>query len=97
MTQAERLFDLAQALVYDWPDFFQKKGAGAGDRDTCAFMRELRARATTAFDRDYYEQRICGGTDFKPDFYFPEEATIVEIAMGPVIKPSPIGYGARRG
>jgi hypothetical protein len=82
MTQAERLFELAQSLVYEWPNFFVKKGAGAGDRDTYAFMEQLKVWVETAFGRNYYEQRICGVVGFKPDFYFPDEATIVEIAMG---------------
>ncbi|MGH9351712.1 MAG: hypothetical protein ACRD2G_06080 [Terriglobia bacterium] len=82
MTHAKRLFEIAQSLVDEWPDFFQKKGPGAGDRDTHAFMRELRARAMAALGRDYYEPRICEGSGFKPDFYFPEEAAFVEIAMG---------------
>lgn len=45
-------------------------------------MRELRARATAAFGHDHAEQKICGETAFAADFYFPEEATVVEVALG---------------
>lgn len=81
MNRAERLAELAQALVDDWPNFFAKKGAGAGDRDTNAFMRELRVRAAETFGHDFAEQQVCGDTKLAVDYFFPEEATIVEIAM----------------
>jgi hypothetical protein len=51
MNRANRLADIAQSLVDEWPDFFRKKGAGAGDLDTNAFMRELRSRALSALGR----------------------------------------------
>jgi len=82
MGLADQLADLAQSLVDEWPNFFQKKGAGAGDRDTNAFMKELRARAKVALGRDFGEGQICGNNKLAPDYYFPDEATIVEIAMG---------------
>ncbi len=45
-------------------------------------MRELRLQAVAAFGHDYAEQRICGETAFAADFYFPDEATVVEVALG---------------
>jgi hypothetical protein len=76
-----RLRELAQSLVDQWHDFFRTKGPGTGDLDTNAFMKELRFRAVEALGGDYSEQPICGNNRLTPDFYFPEEATIVEIAM----------------
>ena len=81
MDHAEELFALAQSLVDDWPDFFTIKGAGAGDQATNAFMRKLRQRAEAAWSRDFAEQRISGDNKLAVDFYFPEEATIVEVAL----------------
>jgi hypothetical protein len=81
-TSSDRLLELAQSLADEWGQFFEKKGPGAGDLDTNAFMKELRARARNAFGQDYSEQRICGDSKLAPDFYFPEEETIVEVAMG---------------
>jgi hypothetical protein len=45
-------------------------------------MRELGQSATTAFGIDCSEKRLCGATAFAADFYFPEECTVVEVALG---------------
>lgn len=45
-------------------------------------MKTLRSRAFELFGRDFSECKICGETSFAVDFYFPEEATIVEVALG---------------
>jgi hypothetical protein len=45
-------------------------------------MRQLRTAATEAFGDDFSERKVCGDTSFAVDFYFPEEATIVEVALG---------------
>ena len=82
MNQAERLLRLAQELVVDHPGFFEVKGPGAGDRATNAFMKNLRERARGVFGNDYAEKVISGANDFRVDYYFPSEATIVEVALG---------------
>jgi hypothetical protein len=82
MAKYERLITLAQSVVDEWPNFFAIKGAGAGDRDTNAYMKELRRRSIELFGQDYSEKRICGNTKYAVDYYIPDEATIVEIAMG---------------
>jgi hypothetical protein len=81
MNHADQLRSIAQSLVDEWPNFFAIQGAGAGDRATNVFMRELRRRAATAFGRDFAEQRISGSNKLAVDFYFPDDATIVEVAM----------------
>jgi hypothetical protein len=82
MDRASTLFTLAQALALERPGFFEIKGPSVGDKDTAAFMRELRRRAETTFGVDYAEQKVCGPNGLCVDYYFPGEATIVEIAMG---------------
>lgn len=82
MNQAERLLGLAQELATNCPDFFKIKGPGMGDRATNAFMDDLRERARVALGTDYAEQEICGANGFRVDYYFPSEATIVEVALG---------------
>jgi hypothetical protein len=82
MSRAEQLVKIAQSLVDEWPNFFLKKGAGPGDLDTNAFMIELRSRAATVLGEDFGERRICGDNKLAPDYYFPDETTIVEVAMG---------------
>lgn len=62
--------------------FHSVLGPGAGDRRTHQFMRELRAEAARKFGKDYAECRICGETALAVDYYFPEERTIVEVALG---------------
>lgn len=45
-------------------------------------MRALRDRAVQIFGADFSECKICGETSFAVDFYFPDEAAIVEVALG---------------
>lgn len=45
-------------------------------------MLELRKRAVEAFNVDFSEKRICGENNLAVDFFFEDEATIVEIALG---------------
>jgi len=77
-----RLLTIARAIAEGIPDFQIVRGPGDGDRATHAFMRDLREQASAAFGRDYAEQKICGETALAADFYFPEEATVVEVALG---------------
>jgi len=82
MGKSEHLIRLAQQIADQRPRFFQRKGAGKGDKDTNSFMGELRARARQAFGRDSSEQIISGeNTKLAVDFFFPHEGTIVEIAL----------------
>jgi hypothetical protein len=80
-TKAEILRDIIQSVANEHPLFFNVKGAGAGDKDTNAFMRGVRRRALTAFGADFSEKRICGDSAHAVDFYFEDDATIVEIAL----------------
>lgn len=82
MTCATDLYRLAQALVDEDREFFTAKGAGLGDHATNNFMRALRTRAAGHFGADHAEQRLCGENAFAADFYFRDEATIVEVALG---------------
>lgn len=76
------LLALAQDIAAQIPDFQAVRGPGAGDHATTEFMRRLRERAAEAFGTDFSERRICGATAFAVDFYFPDESTIVEVALG---------------
>jgi hypothetical protein len=78
----EQLLELARSIAAATPDFQAVRGPGDGDLATHAFMRELRERAAAAFGLDCAEQKICGSTSFAADFYFPEVATVVEVALG---------------
>lgn len=81
MSKTKRLYAIAQSLAKEMPDFFDIKGAGAGDRATNAFMQELRKRAKEAFGRDFAEKENSGNNKLTVDYYFPDEETIVEVAM----------------
>lgn len=76
------LVDIARRLAAENPDFQAVLGPGAGDRSTHRFMTKLRERAAKQFGCDYSERRICGENSLAVDFYFPEEETIVEVALG---------------
>src|SRR5690242_20460073 len=77
-----RLLDLARRLVSSTPDFQVVRGPGAGDHATRLFMRKLQEAARARFGEDLCERQICGDNEFAVDFYFREEATIVEVALG---------------
>ena len=82
MRKADELFRVAQALANKRAKFTSVKGPGVGDKHTNSFMEELRDRAAKAFGSDHSEQKICGPNGFRVDFYFPDEQTIVEVALG---------------
>lgn len=82
MKKADHLYLLAQALADERPNFFDTKGPSVGDHDTASFMRELRFRAVLALGADHSEKTICGKNKLCVDFYFPDEETIVEVALG---------------
>jgi len=77
-----KLIELAQDLAAMNPEFQAVLGPGVGDKATGEFMRRLRERASVHFGRDYSEKQICGQNALSVDFYFPEEQTIVEVALG---------------
>jgi hypothetical protein len=81
-SHSERLFDIAKQLARRHPGFHEKKGAGLGDLSTNEFMKMVRQEAKKEFEEDFSERNICGKNGFRVDFYFPEDATIVEIALG---------------
>jgi len=80
-TKAEHIVLITQQLADERPGFFAIKGAGAGDRDTNAFMVELRRRAVAALATDYSERSICGSNKLTVDFYIPDERTVIEVAL----------------
>ncbi len=82
VTKAEWLYVLARSLALRTPNFFTVKGPGPGDKANRIFMEQLRILAKNRFGRDYSEQRLCPGTKFAIDFYFPEDVTAVELAFG---------------
>ena len=81
MDRPSRLLELAQTIAIERPTFFETKGPSVGDKDTAVFMRELRRRAHREFGSDFSEKKICGENNLCVDFYFPEESTIVEVAL----------------
>ena len=73
---------MAREIASSIPNFQASLGAGHGDRATNAYMKVLREKAARAFGEDLSEQAICGPNSFKVDFYFRDEATVVEVALG---------------
>jgi hypothetical protein len=74
--------EIARGIAAENPDFQAILGPGVGDRATGEFMRRLRASAIDEFGNDYSEKKLCGDTSLAVDFYFLEEQTIVEVALG---------------
>ncbi len=80
--KSETLLLHAQELAEHFPVFFEKKGPGTGDRATASYMRSLRGLALDIFGFDYSETPACGSAGFRFDYYFPDEAVVVEFAFG---------------
>ena len=81
MTKADHIYQMAQSIASSTQDFLVTKGPGKGDRATHSFMAKLREQAETHFGEDYSEKKISGKIKSAVDFFIPDEATIVEIAM----------------
>ena len=81
MTKADRIYQIAQSIAYATDDFHITKGPGKGDRATHSFMAELRDQVEACLGEDYSEKQISGGIKSAVDFFIPDEATIVEVAM----------------
>ena len=60
----------------------ERLGPGHGDRATWAYMQKLEELATAEFNEDFSEKCISGNNGLRVDFYFPDEKTVVEVAMG---------------
>ena len=80
--RAVRLLVLARDIASADASFHSVLGPGAGDKRTHGFMLQLRDRAQIEFSTDYAEKKVCGETSLAVDYYFPEEGTIVEVALG---------------
>jgi hypothetical protein len=77
-----RLFIAAQRIADQTPDFFKVKGPGAGDHASLIFMAALRKISQDILGaKCICEHRVCTGAAFAVDFYFPDEATVVEVAL----------------
>jgi hypothetical protein len=76
------LVALARSIASEIVEFQKVLGPGAGDRSTQRFMEQLRERAREVFGADYSEKKICGDNALAVDFYFPDAATVVEVALG---------------
>ena len=80
--KADRVAQLARNLVADPAQFAAILGPGAGNRATNAFMKALRTMAHSTLGDDFSEQAVCGNNKLCVDFYFRDEATILEVALG---------------
>lgn len=72
---------MAQLLSEQTAGFFETKGPGKGDQATQAYMDQLRIIAKQTFGEDLSEKQLVTGVGYRVDFYFPEEATVVEFAF----------------
>ncbi len=82
MNRPEMLLHLVEKLAAETNRFLDVKGPGRGNKATNSFILELRKRAEDVFGDDFSEQQICGKNGLCVDYYFRDEATVVEIAFG---------------
>jgi len=76
------LLSLAREIASRNPEFQVVLGPGAGNHATNQFVAELQRQVRELFNDDFCEKKLCGETALAVDFYFPEEATVVEVAFG---------------
>lgn len=76
------LLQMAREIAAANSSFHEVLGPGEGDKATNLFMRKLRTRAIDTFGSDFSEHKASGSTSLAADFYFPEEGTIIEVALG---------------
>jgi len=81
VAKSEHLISLAQRIADETPGFFERKGPGKGDRAANSFMARLREQALKALGGDFSEKKIVENTNLAVDFFFPDEGTIVEVAL----------------
>ena len=81
MGKVETVIEMAQQLAAATDRFFDLKGPGVGDKATGAFMMQLGAGVCAVIGEDCSETRICGDNNLAVDFFFPDEQTIVEVAL----------------
>jgi hypothetical protein len=79
---SKKLHSIAAKIANNTDEFFNVKGPGVGNLSTNQFISLVRTEAQQTFGQDFSEQKICGNNSMAVDFYFPSEATIVEIALG---------------
>lgn len=79
--KAARLFLAAQKLAERTPQFFETKGPSKGDHATNEFMEKLRQIVKGLFGEDHSEKAACKSANYRFDFYFSDEATVVEFAF----------------
>lgn len=79
---SEILFEEAQNIANDIPEFLNPNGPGKGNLITNSFMRDLRKKMTELLSEDYSEKKISLDNDSAVDYYFPAESAIIEIALG---------------
>jgi hypothetical protein len=82
MNKTQDLYNEAQKISNEIPNFFNAMGAGKGNLITNDFMGRLRTKMFKLLSYDYSEKRICTENALTVDYYFPDERTIVEVALG---------------
>ena len=76
------LFQEAKSIASGIPDFLNANGHGKGNKVTNSFMNQLRERMFDLLKEDCSEKKICEDNELAVDYYFKDESTIVEIALG---------------
>ena len=81
MSKVNVLYKIANDLAVNTDGFFEPKGPGIGNLSTNDYIKSLGMLANSEFGEDFSEKNICGENSLAVDFYFPDEATIVEVAL----------------
>jgi hypothetical protein len=82
ISKTEVLVELVILLAQQEKDFAEPLGPGAGNARTNSLTAKVVDRAKASFGCDFSEFRYGEDQSSRYDFYFPDEATVVEIAWG---------------
>lgn len=81
MSKARRVAEIAQAVALDL-HVFEPRGQGLGNRVTNEAMRDINRQVEREFGASVVEVALVDSSKQTVDFYFEDEATIVEIEFG---------------
>ena len=79
--QCQRIFEIAQRVVRRFPEFHQAKGPGLSPRVRTAFLARLEKEVRKEMRTVRVEEPVSAFIPAAFNFYLPETATVVEIAL----------------
>lgn len=81
MDECRRIFEIAQRVASRFPEFHQARGPGLSPRARTAFLQRLEKEVRKEMHGVRVEEPVSRSTPTAFNFYLPETATAIEIAL----------------